>query len=317
MSNGAFDFDYEVDPNDDRLYKEDGRRGYPSITYHLGDARNKEPGFFTIDREAIEIPPGPFWEEDKVMFGNDPSALPSPVWKTSRLRAVFVEERTRQVVTIRAKERGQRDKRYYFNQFTKPYRRVDEFGNEIRGGHLSFGKQILFVFPEIGIPQPLALAANGLIKGTSWDNDPEGYHKENFPPGAKQQLLKYIADADEARGMVHPYNAAWLIDLVPLIQNGKPVWIESHNNYYNPFTIDLRTAGQFKKKEEAEGFPQIRFVTGELHHALKEFYSAKAVAWKEEWKSFDNTRDFDDSDNGNGNSQSQEVYGTEEDEIPF
>lgn len=311
----AFDFEYEEDANDDRMVRYEGRKGYPSITYHLGDSKNREPGFFTMDREASVNPPGPFWEEDRIVYGGNPDALPSPVWRTQRLRAIYVEERTRQVVTM--KQPGKKDRWYYFNQYTKPAKRVDEYGN-LLDGNLSFSKQILLVFPDLGISQPFALAANGLTKGTSWDNDPEGrFSVDNFPPGAKQQLLSYIEKADEARGMTHPFKAAWLIDLVPLYQNGKLVWIENYGKFFNPFTIDLRTAGQFKKKEEAEGFPRTRFVTGELHHALKDFYSAKAVPWQKEWDSFDNTRDNSGYDEGDPTYNRQEAVGVEEDEIPF
>ena len=293
--NNAFDFDM---PDVDSSLLTEKRESYPSAVWHsqyTGDP--KESRFWTIDREALSNIPGPagFWKEDAVRFGNDPNDLPTPVLKAEVMRCVPIAERARQIVTV-GKGYGARE--HYYGLYTPRDKRI-------QGDSFSFHYQVLVSLDGLPPDELVVLGLRGFTKTVSWNHDGKRY--SDFPVGVKQRLQAYIDNAPD------PYNSlplfyTWIIDLRGHYTDGEPTYIgvgPGGQTFVQPFSVDMNTGGK--------GYPDTRFVGGEMFQMYQEMYRDIGQPWEKEWDSFEG----DDSTSGNGapTYNRAEPVGDEEDEV--
>lgn len=276
---GEFDFDFDSSLVDGDLYREDFI-SLPSITW-IGKG---DEGFWTVDVHKINGNPEPYWEKADHLYGMDPAAPTTEVWKTQRLRCVPIADRSRMVVTDEA------GTKHYYPPMTPPSQRVP--------GRLEINTQIMILVD--GIADPLAIGLGAKYKTVSWSNN--GYHKE-YPVGVKERLQEYTKKANAQLGLSGEnrlrWLCSWVIDLVPLYADGKPKYIDEQGTYVNPFQVDLRTG-------EPE-FPRTRFVGNESFLVNQALRRELGTPWEDQWKTADSVAYSEDA------QEPQE----EEDNIPF
>ncbi len=259
-----FDFAYD-DPIDKSLFPEESARVFPGITWH-GKHGQSPTSVFTLDESSVEGIPGPFWDAASVQYGSNPNAPLVECYQTGRLRGVPIAVRRR--IIISAADGSER---------TYPWKTPKEGRAE---GKFKSHYQILLQVPGLVGDGLVVLGLRGLAKTASWDNPEAGrYRDARFPTGVEQHLRAYAAAATRQRKAWFPWLCAWVIDLVPQLNDkGKPVFVNVGNEVYmNPFTVDLRT------DKEERMLPRTRFVGAEPLKALLDLRREIGAPWEQEW----------------------------------
>jgi len=295
-SQWAFDM-----PDVDRTLIQEERESYPSAVWHsqyTGDPA--ESKFWTIDRESLSTMPGPagFWSETTVRFGSDPTAAATPVYQTTVLRGVPIAVRKRQIITV---GKGQGAREHYYPIYTPRDKRVE-------GDSFAFHYQVLMSLDGLPYDELVVLGLRGFTKTVSWSHDGKRY--SDFPTGVEQRLQAYVDNAPD------PYNSlplfyTWIVDLRGHYTDGSPTYIgvgPGGSTFVQPFSLDMNTGGK--------GYPDTRFVGGELFKLYQELYKEVGMPWAKAWDSF--SGDEAESEAEGAKYNGNDPIGTEEDsEIPF
>lgn len=262
MSNFGFKFDGNaVNPE---LYGVGVGNSYPIIVWHGKYTGSEEgSGFWTLDREESESPPGPYWEGDEVRFGSSPDAPFTPVWKTERLRACVIGVRKRVIIT------GDNGEVYTYPWLTKKTDRAP--------GSYKAHFQIAVTLPNTG-DRIFQISLRGVTKTKSWGN-PEngGYHDSKMPPGVEILLRNYTALARKETGTPIPELCSFWLDLIPLRNDkGKKVFHDvGHGTHVSSFTADFGTG---------EGFGlDHRFVGMENFVRFQALRENELLEWEKVW----------------------------------
>ena len=286
----------------------EARVSRPGITSVLKFAGDKAVGgFFAIDADKLGdgVVPGPFWEMSEHVFGNDPMAEATPIWKAQRLRCCIVGYRERQ-----GWKDGDRQLHYY-HQFTKPEARPETAA-------MKYASQLQIAVMVPGVAEFMSLALNGVTRSNCWENneDQGRYYDSDYPLGIMDQIVAYTdkLNKQESESDDMPWQLTWWVDLVPLYKNGAPVWVNVNETFMNPITVDLSTADNMKLDGGS------RYVGAEMFGLLQDIREDSVIPWEKEWTEMRGKQEGGDGESAGGyDDDSGPVADVvqEDDVIPF
>ena len=270
-------------PIDHSLYQQETQT-IPWLTWYGKHTENNAAtgGTWGIKAEFLgERSPQPegWWKLIQKQHGSSPNDPPEPTWTVQRLRTVFIGVRRR---FLQVEKIGDREIEHPFSWGTAREKRTHPDGSPI-GGKLRYHYQILT--PNIGGIDMLAvITLKGFAKPTFWENNPKGrYGKDGFPTGVEPKLIEYTNDWNKRKKVKWQWLNTWIVDLVPMFQNGQPYWMDvGRGMYMNPFQIDMRTSADVEDKYK-DSYPESRFVGVEKFIEYQNMRQEIARDWEAEW----------------------------------